>query len=205
MLVKICGLLEPADAHVAVAAGADMVSVIFAPARRRRTLAQARAIFDTAPPHVERVGVFVDAPEAEVDEIIDMCRLDRVQLSGSETPIYCRAFGERAVKTLRLPDDLGEFPKFSVPLFHLDALVEGQAGGTGESWDYSLARGATHDYRVLLSGGLSPDNVAAAIHATRPYGVDVSSGVETNQRKDHHKIEQFIRNARKASAAAGDP
>lgn len=202
MLIKICGLLEPADADVAVASGADMVSVIFAPARRRRTLAQARAIFDMAPPHVERVGVFVDAPKAEVNEIIDLCRLDRVQLSGSETPAYCRAFGERAVKTLRLPNDLGEFPKFSVPLFHLDALVEGQAGGTGESWDYSLACGATNAYRVLLSGGLSPDNVVAAINATRPYGVDVSSGVETNQRKDHDKIEQFIRNARQAFAEA---
>ena len=202
MLVKICGLLEPADAHVAVAAGADMVSVIFAPARRRRTLAQARAIFDTAPPHVERVGVFVDAPKAEVNEVIDACRLDRVQLSGAETPAYCRAFGERAVKTLRLPNDLGELPRFSVPLLHLDALVEGQAGGTGESWDYALARDAAQAYRVLLSGGLSPDNVAAAIHATRPYGVDVSSGVETSQRKDHAKIEQFIRNARQAFAAA---
>ncbi|MYD95697.1 MAG: phosphoribosylanthranilate isomerase [Chloroflexi bacterium] len=201
MLVKICGLLEPADAHVAVAAGADMVSVIFAPARRRRTLAQARAVFETAPPHVERVGVFVDAPTAEVNEVIDACRLDRVQLSGAESAAYCRAFGARAVKTLRLPNDLGEFPKFSVPLFHLDALVEGQAGGTGESWDYSLARNATHTYRVLLSGGLTPQNVAAAIHATRPYGVDVSSGVETNQRKDHDKIEQFIRNARRAFAA----
>ena len=205
MLVKICGLLEPADAHVAVAAGADMVSVIFAPARRRRTLAQALAIFDAAPPHVERVGVFVDAPQAEVNDVIDICRLDRVQLSGAETPAYARAFGERAVKTLRLPNDVGEFPRFSVSLFHLDALVDGQAGGTGESWDYSLARDATHTYRVLLSGGLTPDNVAAAIHATRPYGVDVSSGVETSRRKDHDKIEQFIRNARRAFAAAAVP
>ena len=205
MLVKICGLLEPADAHVAVAAGADMVSVIFAPARRRRTLAQARAIFDTAPPHVERIGVFVDAPQAEVNEVIDACQLDRVQLSGAETPADCRAFGERAVKTLRLPHDRGEFPKYRVPLFHLDALVEGQAGGTGESWDYSLARDAALAYRVLLSGGLSPDNVSAAIAATRPYGVDVSSGVETNQRKDHDKIERFIRNARHAFAADSTP
>lgn len=202
MLVKICGLLEPADAHVAVAAGADMVSVIFAPARRRRSLAQAQAIFKTAPPHVERIGVFVDAPRAEVEEVIDACQLDRVQLSGAESPAYCRAFGDRTVKTLRLPNDLEEFPKFSVPLFHLDALVDGQAGGTGETWDYSLARAAAHTYRVLLSGGLTPDNVTAAIHATRPYGVDVSSGVETNQRKDHDKIEQFIRNARQAFAGS---
>ncbi|MCY3748524.1 MAG: phosphoribosylanthranilate isomerase [Chloroflexi bacterium] len=201
MLIKICGLLEPADADVAVASGADMVSVIFARARRRRTLAQARAIFDTAPPHVERVGVFVNAPCAEVNEIIDICRLDRVQLSGAETAAYCRALGQRAIKTLRLPNDHAQFSNFSVPLFHLDALVEGQAGGTGEQWDYSLARDAANAYRVLLSGGLSPDNVGAAIAATRPYGVDVSSGVETNQRKDHDKIERFIRNARQAFAA----
>ena len=202
MLVKICGLLEPADADVAAACGADMLSVIFAPARRQRTLDQARAIFDVCPPHAERVGVFVDAPQVEVREVIDACQLDRVQFSGAESSAYCRAFGERAVKTLRLPNDLGGFPKFSVSLFHLDALVDGQAGGTGESWDYPLARDATHTYRVLLSGGLTPDNVAAAIHAARPYGVDVSSGVETDQRKDHDKIEQFIRNARAAFAAA---
>ncbi len=202
MLVKICGLLEPADADVAVATGADLLSVIFAPARRRRTLAQARAIFDAAPPHVERVGVFVDAPRAEVREVIDACRLDRAQFSGAESPAYCRTFGARAVKTLRLPNDLDQFPSFSVPLFHLDALVEGHAGGTGMSWDYTLARDTAHAYRLLLSGGLSPVNVAAAIAAARPYGVDVSSGVETNQRKDHDKIEQFIRAAREAYAAA---
>ena len=182
MLVKICGLLEPADAHVAVAAGADMVSVIFAPARRRRTLAQARAIFDTAPPHVERVGVFRQCAAGRG-------RRSHRRLSNStacSSPVPRRRptaglFGERAIKTLRLPNDRGEFPKFQVPLFHLDALVEGQAGGTGESWDYSLARDAARAYRVLLSGGLSPDNVVRLpLRATHPYGVDVSSGVETD-------------------------
>lgn len=202
MLVKICGLLEPADAHVAAASGADLLSVIFAPARRRRTLAQARAILSAAPPHVERVGVFVDAPQAEVFELIEACRLDRVQFSGAETPAYCRVFGERAIKTLRLPNDQDRFASFPVPLLHLDAAVEGHAGGTGVSWDYSLARDTAHAYRVLLSGGLSPANVGDAIAAVRPYGVDVSSGVETDQRKDHDKIEEFIRNAREAYAAA---
>lgn len=202
MLVKICGLLEPADAHVAAASGADLLSVIFAPARRRRTLAQARTILNAAPPHVERVGVFVDAPQSEVFELIDACRLDRVQFSGSETPAYCRDFGERAIKTLRLPNDQNQFASFPVPLLHLDADVEGHAGGTGVSWDYNLARDTAHAYRVLLSGGLSPSNVGAAIAAVRPYGVDVSSGVETDRRKDHDKIEQFIRNARQAHAAA---
>ena len=202
MLVKICGLLEPADGHVAVSAGADLLSVIFAPARRRRTLAQARAILDTAPSHVERVGVFVDAPQQEVYDVIDACRLDRVQFSGAETPDYCRAFGERAIKTLRLPGDRNELPRYSVPLFNLDADVEGHAGGTGVSWDYTLASETAHAYRVLLGGGLSPDNVGTAIAAVRPYGVDVSSGVETDQRKDHDKIEQFIRNARAAYASA---
>ena len=202
MLVKICGLSEPADAHVAVATGADLLGVIFAPARRRRTLAQARAIFAVAPPHVERVGVFVNASQAEVNEVIHACQLDRVQFSGAESPDYCRAFGERAVKTLRLPhDDLSKFQRFSVPLFHLDAAVEGRAGGTGVSWDYNLARDIAHAYRVILSGGLSPTNVEAAIAAAHPYGVDVSSGVETNQRKDYDKIEQFIRKARAAHTA----
>ncbi len=201
MLVKICGLLEPADAAAAAAAGADMLGVIFAPARRRRTLAEAQAIFAAAPPHVERVGVFVDAPPAEVREAVDACRLDRTQFSGGESPAYCAAFGACAVKTLRLPADRAAFAAYTLDLFHLDAPVKGRAGGTGECWDYAQAAEAAYTYRVLLGGGLTCGNVAGAIAAARPFGVDVSSGVETDGRKDHDTIERFIRAARQAFAA----
>jgi phosphoribosylanthranilate isomerase len=147
---------------------------------------------------VERVGVFVDAPLADVREAIRDCALDRVQLGGRETPAYCVALDGRAVKTLRLPGDQDLFGSYAVPLFHLDTPHARLAGGTGQSWSYALARSITAKYPVLLAGGLRPDNVAQAIVAARPFGVDVCSGVETDRRKDPDKIEAFIRNVRAA-------
>ncbi len=201
MLVKICALLEPGDAVAAAAAGADMLGVIFAPSWRRRTVAEAQRIFDAAPAGPERVGVFVDAPLAEVEEVAHACRLDRIQLGGSEDPDYCAALGSRAVKTLRLPRDEAIVADFDVNLFHLDTAHDTRAGGTGESWDYATARSLTRGHPVLLAGGLTPDNVATAIADARPFGVDVASGVETDRAKDPDKIEAFVRRARAAFAA----
>ena len=197
MIVKICGLLEPNDAEAAGELGADMVGVIFAPSHRQRTLNQAATIFDAAPAHVERVGVFVNETIAAVHEAISACRLDRVQFGGIESPVYCRTFGSLAIKTMRLPKDHAIFDTFNTRLFHLDTPSDQRAGGTGQSWDYALAQHVTHSYRVLLGGGLTPSNVSNAIELARPYGVDVSSGVETNHKKDHDKIELLIKNARR--------
>lgn len=201
MLVKICALLEPGDAANAAAAGADMLGVIFAPSWRRRTVAEAQRIFDAAPAGPERVGVFVDAPLAEVEEVAHACRLDRIQLGGGEDPEYCAALGSRAVKTLRLPRDEAIVADFDVSLFHFDTAHDTRAGGTGESWDYATARSLTRGHPVLLAGGLTPDNVATAIADARPFGVDVASGVETDRAKDPDKIEAFVRRARAAFAA----
>ncbi len=201
MLVKICGLLKPEDATAAGAAGADMLGVVFAPAWRRRTVAEAQRIFAAAPAGRERVGVFVDAPLSEVEEIARACELDRVQLGGNETPEYVATLGARAVKTLRLPRDERRVADFDVPLFHLDTADERQAGGTGTSWDYALARGVTRGHAALLAGGLAPENVADAIRMARPLGVDVSSGVETDRAKDPDKICEFVAQARSAFAS----
>lgn len=200
MRVKICGLLAPGDAEVASAAGADLLGVVFAPARRRRSLQQARAIFQVAPGDIERVGVFVDAPLAEVQDAIRSCRLDWAQLAGRETPAYCAALGGRVIKTLRLPADRAAFETYDVPLFHLDSPQGKQAGGTGKSWDYTLARDLAGQFPLLLAGGLTPENVEEAILTARPFGVDVSSGVETDGRKDPDKIVAFVENARAAFA-----
>ena len=201
MLVKICGLLQPEDAAAAAAAGADMLGVIFAPSWRQRTVAEAQRIFAAAPPGPERVGVFVNAPLAEVEEIARACELDRIQLGGSEDPDYCAALGSRTVKTLRLPDDEAIVPDFDVKLFHCDTAHDTLAGGTGISWDYAMARRVTTEHPVLLAGGLTPDNVASAIAAARPFGVDVGSGVETDRAKDPDKIDAFVQRARAAFAA----
>lgn len=200
MIVKICGLLEPADAEAAGGLGADMVGVILAPSHRRRTLNQAAKIFDAAALHVERVGVFVDETIAAVHEAIVVCQLDRVQFGGVESSEYCRTFGTLAIKTMRLPRDREAFADFNTSLFHLDTPSDQRAGGTGQPWDYALAQAVTHLYRVLLGGGLTPENVSDAIDLARPYGVDVSSGVETNGKKDPDKIELLIQNARRDPA-----
>ena len=198
MLVKICGLLTPEDAVAADEAGADMLGVIFADAWRRRTVAEAQAIFRAVPTGAERVGVFVNAPLEEVREIARLCYLDRIQLGGSESPEYCAAIGRPAVKTIRLPREQPNLPKFDVDLFHLDTDDIQHAGGTGKTWDYSIARNVNSQHRALLAGGLTPDNVAAAIATSHPFGVDVSSGVETNQAKDPDKIAMFVQQAQAA-------
>ena len=201
MLVKICGILRPEDAEAAAAAGADMLGVIFAPAWRQRTVAEAQRIFDAAPAGPERVGVFVDAPLTEVEEVALACKLDRIQLGGSEDPEYCAALGPRAVKTLRLPRDAAIVADYDVTLYHFDTAHDTRAGGTGESWDYAAARSLARKHPVLLAGGLTPDNVATAIADARPLGVDVASGVETDRVKDPDKLEAFVQRARAAFAA----
>ena len=148
------------------------------------------------------MGVFVDAPLEEVEEVARACNLDRIQLGGSEDPDYCAALGSRAVKTLRLPRDEGIVADFGVELFHFDTAHDTRAGGTGESWDYATARSLSQEHPVLLAGGLTPDNVATAIAAARPLGVDVASGVETDRAKDPDKIKAFVHRAREAFAAS---
>ena len=201
MEVKICGLLAPSDAEVASTAGANFLSVVFAPARRRRSVQQARAIFQAATGGIQRVGVFVDAPPNEVREVIRTCRLDWVQLAGRESPAYCTALGSQVIKTLRLPADQAAFETYDVSLFHLDRAPHEQAGGTGQSWDYGTARELAARFPLLLAGGLTPANVGEAIVLARPFGVDVSTGVETDGRKDPDKIVAFIQNARAALGA----
>jgi len=201
VLVKICGILRPEDAAAAAAAGADMLGVIFAPAWPQRTVAEAQRIFDAAPTGPERVGVFVDAPLTEVEDVASACNLDRIQLGGSEDPEYCAALGPRAVKTLRLPRDAAIVADYDVTLFHFDTAHDTRAGGTGESWDYATARSLAREHPVLLAGGLTPANVATAIAAARPLGVDVASGVETDRVKDPDKLEAFVQRARAAFAA----
>lgn len=199
MIIKICGLQKPEDAAVASEMGADLLGVVFAPSQRQQSPTNARAIFAAALPHPERVGVFVNATKDMVCEVIEYCQLDRVQFGGSESAEFCRQFGHRAIKTLRLPNDQDLFCDYEVPVFHLDTVHESFAGGTGQPWNYTLAHEVTKKYRVLLGGGLTPHNVVDAIAEAQPYGVDVSSGVETNGEKDPRKIASFISAVRKTS------
>ena len=219
---KICGIRRTEDAITAAEAGADFFGLVFVPERRRRLeVGAAREIVDElrtlVPDPPRAVGLFADQPLDEVVETIRSCGLDLAQLCGKESPDYCRQVTEQTgaeiIKVLHVSasesaDDsngggLGQrLASYRQANCHitLDRLVEGLQGGTGQSFDWSVAARLSHEgYDFLLAGGLTPDNVAQAVEQVRPWGVDVSSGVETDGQQDGGKIRAFIRNARDAS------
>lgn len=201
--VKICGIREEAEALAAAEAGADAIGLIFAPGRRRVGPARARRIGAVLPPFVTKVGVVVNEPLEQVRALIDGVRLDAVQLHGDEDAAYCQAvrdLGVTVIKAVQVigPLDIARLRSLPAGAVLLDAYRPGLRGGTGETFDWSLAVPLAAAMPVILSGGLSPENVAAGVAAVRPYGVDVSSGVETEGRKDPGKIRAFIAAARAA-------
>lgn len=201
--VKICGVMSSEIAAAAAEAGADAVGFIFAPSPRRVSVEQAASIAAALPPFVARVGVFVDAPPAEVEAAARAVPLDIVQLQGAESPEECEALrrgGLTVMKVLRVGDriDEEEVARYRpVAALMLHARSDGAAGGTGQAFDWEIARGLGARFPFILSGGLTPDTVAAALGIVRPYGVDVSSGVESDGRKDPDKIREFIGEVRR--------
>ncbi|NLN27781.1 MAG: phosphoribosylanthranilate isomerase [Firmicutes bacterium] len=205
--VKVCGITRPEDAEAADRAGADAVGLIFAPSPRRIDLRQATAIERVLSPWIVRVGVFVDAGLAAMDRAIAAARLDVLQLHGRETPEFVRKvreeFGLRIVKSVRVGDglDLVRLDEYEVDAFLFDTYVPGRAGGTGKTFDWDLAVPWARRVRLILAGGLTPENVGEAVRRVRPYGVDVASGVEREPGvKDHTKMQRFIANVRQMEA-----
>ena len=215
--VKICGIRTLEDAQVAAEAGADFIGLVFVPGRRRRLeidaareiVAGFKGSLETAP---KVVGLFADQPLDEVNRTINACNLDLAQLCGAESLDYCQNTAAQVIKVLHIPQ--GQASSASTQeladkiLAHveagnmvtLDRLVEGLQGGTGESFNWSIAADLSRQgHNFLMAGGLSPDNVADAVAVAHPWGVDVSSGVETGGVKDHRKIRDFIQNARRPS------
>lgn len=196
--VKICGITNIEDALLAVELGADALGFIFAESPRRVSSEGVASIVSQLPPFVSKVGVFVDEEKEEVAEIADVCGLDTLQFHGVEPPDYCTRFREKVIKSLRVKnaDSIEVLPSYSVDAFLLDTHVEGVPGGTGVTFDWNLAVQAKKYGRIILSGGLNPQNVAEAIERVRPYAVDVSSGVEMRTgKKDPEKLRTFIEKA----------
>jgi phosphoribosylanthranilate isomerase len=199
--VKICGLTRPDDAQAAAAAGADAIGLVFyAKSPRAVDIAQARAVLAALPPFVTSVGLFVDAPAALVAEVLRMVPLDLLQFHGDEPPEHCVAFGRPWVKAVRVRPGLdlaGEAGRYAgARALLLDAYSPGIPGGTGEAFDWALIPPALRP-RIILAGGLTPDNVADAIGRVRPYAVDVSGGVEAARgNKDHAKLDAFMQGVR---------
>jgi phosphoribosylanthranilate isomerase len=203
--IKICGMTSAEDARAAAELGADAVGFVFAPSPRQVSPRKARDIIMALPPLVQTVGVFVDEDPEKVASTAAFCRLDLLQFHGKEPPAYCRRFGQRVIKAVRVQnrgglEDCSQYADV-VDALLLDTCVSGsgQFGGTGVTFDWHLALEAKRYGSIILAGGLNQDNVAAAISAVKPYAVDASSGLEQAPGvKDREKMARFIQAVRSA-------
>jgi len=197
--VKVCGITSLEDGLAAARAGADAIGLVFWPRSPRVVdVATARRISEALPLFVLRVGVFVDAPAEVLARTVDEVPLDLVQLHGDEAPEQCDISPRRALKAVRVgpgfrPEDALRYEGRAAGIL-LDTRSDAAPGGTGEAFDWSLARAVRERVSFLvLAGGLTPENVGAAIRAVRPDAVDVSSGVESAPgRKDGEKLRAFL-------------
>jgi phosphoribosylanthranilate isomerase len=196
--VKVCGIKEPEDARVAAAAGADAVGLVFAESPRRVSVEQAREIASALPDDILKVGVFVDE---DLDEVLRIARevgLDYAQLHGDESPEEVAAVRDSRVgviKAIRVRDEgsLEAMEKYDADLFMLDAYSEKARGGTGACFDWGLAKAVRGYANILVSGGLSPENVREAIEFFEPYGVDASSSLEEwPGKKNGELVRRFV-------------
>ncbi len=200
MFVKICGVTRVDDALLAAGMGADAVGMIFAASRRRIAVAEARDIVRRLPPEVTPVGVFRNESRERVAETANSLGLGAVQLHGSESPEDTRWVAARVPVVIRA------FAATDPALLDVDAygpvqlLIDSETPGSGEVFDWAVLEGAPPHRPYILAGGLDPTNVADAVRSVRPWGVDVSTGVESSPgRKDPAKVRAFIAAAREAA------
>lgn len=217
MIVKICGLRQPDHALAALEAGADWLGLVFAPSRRRVTPGEAKAIVAAVRAHpaggqARLVGLFVNERAPAIGELVGSCGLDYVQLSGNEPVELAQELPCPLVKSIRMTGDAIEAAWLGLAAAHggaaanwrvlplVDAQVRGAYGGTGHQADWGAAAELARRQPLILAGGLHAENVAAAVAQVQPWGVDVSSGVETGGVKDPARIAAFVRAARQCKA-----
>jgi|ERR1700730_7925256 len=210
--VKICGVTNWPDARAACAAGANLLGLNFyEKSLRRVSTADAAQIRGKLPPGVETVGVFVNSSPEEIASLRSFVRFDAAQLHGDETPGIVAQVARTVpvIKAFRVDTGfaLSAFNAYpDVLAFLLDAVRAGQYGGTGLTTDWGLARRAAASHRIILAGGLTPENVNAAILLVRPYAVDVASGVESRPgKKDPAKLHEFVQEVRRAESQLESP
>lgn len=210
--IKICGIKTEEHAVAVAEAGADFLGMVFAPSPRQINQTQAKKIalaLHSRNLQIQKVGVFVNTPLPTILRIADTCALDWIQLSGDEPWAFCRELKRPIIKVVRVSrnyraEDIAKHLEYSSKrlgdqqhIFMLDSNAREKYGGTGTRFNWKLAAPITQKFPVIVAGGLKPDNVTQAIEILSPWGVDVSSGVETKGAKDLDKIHKFIDNVRK--------
>ena len=196
--IKICGTTNLDDALLAVELGADTLGFIFYPKSSRCVKVQEAAnICNALPPFVAKVGVFVNELEYEIEKALSECLLNALQFHGDEPPGFCQKFAAKSIKAIRVRDEesLRAAAEYDVDALLLDTYTDESRGGTGRTFDWSLAVRAKEflSAPIILSGGLTTANVQEAVRKVRPYAVDVASGVEREPgKKDPEKLRRFI-------------
>ncbi|MFZ5591272.1 MAG: phosphoribosylanthranilate isomerase [Bacillota bacterium] len=195
MWVKICGLTDEAAVQAVARSGASAAGFVFAPSRRQVTVPRAAALASLLPSGISKVGVFADQPLAYIQAAAGAVGLDYVQLHGQETPDFCRQVGLPVIKAFSITED---FPAGKIKLYLMAGariLLDSGSGGSGKAFAWEMIP-ADFPHPFILAGGLTAQNVCAAIKFTGASGVDVSSGVESQGRKDPAKIHEFVRRAK---------
>jgi phosphoribosylanthranilate isomerase len=196
--VKVCGITTPDDARTAAGSGADAIGLVFAESPRKLSAEEAREIASALPGGVLKVGVFVNEEPEEVLRIAREVGLDYAQLHGDEGPetvTVLREDGVKVIKALRVrgEDSLAEMDDYDADLFLLDAWSEKARGGTGERFDWGLAKSLYGRGNIVVSGGLGPENVREAVRLFEPYGVDASSSLEDAPgKKNKERVRRFV-------------
>ncbi|MFA5073460.1 MAG: phosphoribosylanthranilate isomerase [Nitrospirota bacterium] len=201
--IKICGITNLDDALAAATFGADALGFNFYKKSPRYIEPEkALEIISQLPPLITSVGIFVNEREEKIREILTMTCIQAVQFHGDESPEFCQRFGNRVIKAFQVKDkeSVKHMAQYHVGAFLLDSYHEKLRGGIGATFDWHLAVVAKTFGRVILAGGLTPDNAAEAVKLVQPYGVDVAGGVERETGvKDYVKLKKFITEVRRAS------